>query len=119
MARRKKTKSVIKRNTVRTTYRRKKRIRQNQKLIQIKPIQITTKNLQRKIKPLKIQNKNLQRKQNKFIDLTTKPEKRRKRTCEERLKNNDRARRTNFFKARARGGSARPEHNRRHKRCGR
>ena len=37
--------------------------------------------------------------------------------CEEQKRRADNKRRSNFFKAKGRGGASRPEHNRRHKRC--
>ena len=37
--------------------------------------------------------------------------------CEERKKRADNKRRSNFFRAKGRGGASRPEHNRRHKKC--
>ena len=48
--------------------------------------------------------------------MAIKTNERRKRPCEEKVRNADRARRTNQFKARGRGGAARPAHNRNHNR---
>ena len=117
MPRRKKTKRNTKSVTRLNTYRRIKRLSDPISLIKSTIKTNLKRKLREYINPKQPINKNktFEIRNGKPL-LISKHYKRRKLSCKERLKLNDRARRTNFFKARAGGGSARPEHNRKHRR---
>ena len=128
MARRKKLSRNVSRRTKRNIYNTSIQTTWTPKSrapIKIQPITYDIQRSRPKTSIIKRQRKTLHKRisaavntiQNPFKALIIKPIKRRMKKCE-KVEKADEARRRNFFKAKGKGGGARPAHNRKHiRRC--